>query len=124
MPAVRLAGESCWKAAAGTGPEPGGGLGWPVIARVGPNVSPTARAGTGPAVSSGRASRPASGGTAFGRSGRTTGAAGVVGVGTVPPPVSGTRDVARPRPGGQRCRGGAVAWHGRAQAARDRDQAD
>src|SRR5215831_18607246 len=79
MPAVRLAEESCWKAAAGTGPEPGGGLGWPPIARVAPNVRPTARAATRPAVSSGRASRPA-----VGRAGRTIGAGGVVvGVGSV-----------------------------------------
>src|SRR5262245_53585327 len=123
MPSVRLAAESCPKAAAGTGPEPGSGLGWPLIVRVAPNVSPTARAPARPAVSSGRASRPARDRASFGRTGRMTGAGGVVGVGTGSPPVRGTRGAARPRSGRAARWDGAAVRRGRAWAARDRDQA-
>src|SRR2546429_559934 len=55
MPAARLAEESCSKAAAGTGPEPGGGGPGrpPVVRAAAPKVSPPARAATKPIASPG-----------------------------------------------------------------------
>src|SRR5262249_46506555 len=98
------------------------------VARVAPNVSPAARAATRPVVSSGRASRPASGRAGLGRFGRMTGAGGVVGGCTGS--TSGVRDGVRAGPalggkrGGAAWRAGGGAGGGRAWAARERGQSD